>query len=106
MSFFSDTINTLTQLGLTGPNLIAAVTCISNNSPTAAVRAACSIILANAANPTVVKDEVTKIAEIPNLPSSVMALLPELAAAQSPSQVVAIVQAIETSVGSTGFLGF
>lgn len=105
MSNFSTIVNALSASGLTGSSLTSAVHAVFSGSPRAAVMSACAIILANSNNPSVVKDEVTKMAEIPNLPAAVNNLLPELLAATTPAQVAQIVQAIELAVPA-GFLGF
>jgi hypothetical protein len=105
MSSFSSIVTALTSSGLTGSALTSAVQSVFQASPRAAVMAGCSVLLSNSQNPTVIKDEVTKMAETPNLPVAVANLLPELLTATSPSQVAQIVQAIEVSVPAN-FLGF
>lgn len=102
MSTLSSLVNTFQSLGITGTTLTSAIAAVAANSPTAAVQANCVTILQNSASPTVVKDMATKMAEIPNLPIAVANLLPGLVAAQSPQEVVAAVQAIETAVHPTG----
>lgn len=111
MSTLSSIINVLQGAGLTGTNLTSALSTLVANSPTTAIKAACSVILSNSSSPTVIKDEATKMAEIPNLPISVANLLPSLVAATTPVEVVQIVTEIESAVNATtgtvgGFLGF
>jgi len=95
----SSIITTLKGLGLTGTNLNTAIQAIAGSSPTSAIQQACTTILQNSNNPTIVKDMVTKIAEIPNLPVAVANLLPALQEATTPLQVVEVVQNIETALG-------
>ena len=97
-------ITTLTNAGLTPAVAAQAISTLAVNSPNNAVMAICNVILANSNNPTVIKDECVKLAEIPNLPQSVAALIPSLAAAADPVQVMNIVHMIETNIrGSSIF---
>jgi hypothetical protein len=98
----SNIVSILQGAGLTGTNLATAVSSIAASSPTAAVQANLTAILANSANPKVVGDLITKLAEIPNLPTAVANLLPSLEAAANPMDVVKAVQAMETALGPGG----
>lgn len=104
----SSVISTLQAAGITGTSLATAIGTLAANSPTAAVQGICTVILSNSSNPSVIKDECVKLAEVPNLPVSVANLIPELAAATSPLQVVQVVQAIEAAIGAgnSAFSGF
>lgn len=101
MSTLSNIISTLKAAGLSGTTLTQAIQTIAGASPTAAIQANCTTILANASNPAVVKDMATKIAEISNLPPAVAALLPGLTAATTPEAVVEAVRDIETALTSS-----
>lgn len=104
-------ITTLTNAGLTPAVAAQAVQTLAVNSPNTTVMAICNVILANSNNPSVIKDECVKLAEVPNLPQSVAVLIPSLAAATDPVQVMNIVHMIEQNVrgsstftlGSSGF---
>jgi hypothetical protein len=106
MSTLTNIVAVLKNAGVTGPTLINAIQSIAASSPTAAIQAACTTILANSNNPAVVKDEATKIAEIPNLPTAVANVLPVLQAATTADQIIEAVRDLETALGpSTGGLG-
>jgi len=103
MSFNLGTlITTLTNAGLTPAVAAQAVQTLAVNSPTNAVMAICNVILANSNNPTVVKDECVKLAEVPNLPQSVAVLVPSLANATDPVQIMNIVHLIEQNIRGSG----
>jgi hypothetical protein len=101
-STLSSIVSILQSAGLTGTNLASAVSTIAASSPNAAVQANLTAILSNSGNPKVVADLITKLAEIPNLPTAVANLLPSLEAAQNPMDVVKAVQAMETALGAGG----
>ena len=97
-------INILQTAGLTPAGAAQAVQTLAVNSPSNAVMAICNVILANSNNPSVIKDECVKLAEIPNLPQSVAVLIPSLAVATDPVQVMNIVHMIEQNIrGSNVF---
>lgn len=95
-------ITTLTNAGLTPAVAAQAIQTLAVNSPNNSVMAICNVILANSNNPSVIKDECVKLAEIPNLPQSVAVLIPSLAAATDPVQVMNIVHMIEQNVRGNG----
>lgn len=64
-------LSTLQAAGLTPAVAAQAIQTLAVNSPSNAVMAICNVILANSNNPSVIKDECVKLAEIPNLPQSV-----------------------------------
>jgi hypothetical protein len=106
MGALSSFVSTLTSAGVTQTTIPTILQTLANLSPNAAINQACHIILANSNNPTVVKDEATKLAEVANLPAGVAALLPSLENATTPMQVVQAVQAIEAAIGgASGLLG-
>jgi hypothetical protein len=105
-STLNNIVTVLKSAGLTGTTLTGAIQSIAGNSPTSAIQAACTTILANSANPAVVKDMATRIAEIPGVPIAVANVLPILQAATTPDQVIEAVRDIETALGpNTGGLG-
>lgn len=104
-------ISTLQAAGLTPAVAAQAVQTLAVNSPNTAVMSICNVILANSNNPSVIKDECVKLAEIPNLSQSVAVLIPSLASATDPVQIMNIVHLIEqnmrgTSIFSLGSSGF
>lgn len=109
MSTLGSLIQSLTSAGASSSVIQTAVQAVAQLSPVSSIQSACTTVLANSNNPTVVKDMATKIAEIPNLPVAVANLLPSLqaaAASNNPMQVIQVVQAMETAIGpSTGGLG-
>jgi hypothetical protein len=106
MSTLSSIVSVLKAAGVSGSTLTSAVQAIASSSPTAAIQADCTTILANSNNPAVVKDMANKIAEIPGVPIAVANILPALQAATTPEAVIEAVRDIETALGSnTGGLG-
>lgn len=89
----------LSAAGVSATSLPSIIQALAANSPTSAVKAACTTILANSNNPSVVKDMAMKMAEIQGLPVAVVNLLPALTAAGTPLEVVNAVEAIETALG-------
>lgn len=106
MSSLSSIMKVLTSAGLSGTTLSTAVQSIVGNSPNTAVRAICTVILANSDDMEIVNAEALKLAEVPNLPASINHLLPTLKAAKTPLDVVNAVQAIETALGPQSFFNF
>ena len=114
MSMFSEFLKSvasnLSSSGITDPATLTKVfSGLSQLNPASPVLGLCNQILANAANPKVVDDLATKIAETPGVPASVIAILPALSnPAATPLQVIQAVQAIETALGAgqSGLLGF
>jgi RecA/RadA recombinase len=100
MSFSLNSVfSALKGTGLTGTALTSAVQAVIGNSPAAAVKAACAVIVANSGNPEVVKDEATKIAEIANVPAGVTALLPAMTVGGATAeQVIQVALQIEQLV--------
>ena len=98
----SQILSIFQSAGLTPAQISAGVQSLAASSPTTAVQTICTAILANSNNPKVVGDEVTKLAEVPNLPVAVANLLPTLGAATTPVEIVQAVQAIETAMGGNG----
>ena len=95
-------ITTLTNAGLTPQVAATAIQTLAVNSPSTAVMAICNVILSNSNNPSVVKDECVKLAEVPNLPQSVAVLIPSLAGATDPVQIMNIVHMIEQNIRGSG----
>ena len=100
-------INTLQQIGVPSANIPSALQSIFSMGPNAAIQQICQTLLANSGNAEVVKDASLKLAEIPNLPASVAAFIPQLqalAAMASPTNpinslsVVMLTQGIETAM--------
>jgi len=104
MSTLNSIFSALKGAGLTGTTLTSTVQALAANSPTSAIHAALTAVLANSGNLAVVKDEVTKLAEIPNLPQAVANLLPKLQAATTAEEVVTQVGLIETAMGPSNGL--
>jgi hypothetical protein len=80
-------------------------------SPNAAIQQICTVLMANSTNPEVVKDAATKLAEIPNLPASVGAFVPQLQALAAAVpinslSVVMLTQAIEATTQNSNPLSF
>jgi len=102
LGIFNNLVGALQNVGVPAANVPTVLSGILALSPTPAINAICQTVLAQSANADVVKNEATKLAEIPNLPASVAALVPQLAAAAgNPMQVVAVVQAIEAAMNTT-----
>ncbi len=102
----SSLVTALTGAGVTQNAIPTVLQTLAAMSPNAAINQICNSILANSSDLTVVKDEATKLAEIPNLPGAVVGLIPMLKAATTPTEVVEAVQAIEAAIGSrSGLLG-
>lgn len=106
MSSLGSIMNILKNAGLSGTGLSTAVQSIVGNSPNTAVRAICTVILANSDDMDIVNAEALKLAEVPSLPASINHLLPTLKAAKTPLEVVNAVQAIETALGPQSFFNF
>lgn len=105
MSTLSSLVSALKSAGASSSTIQSAVQAIAGASPTSTIQSICTIILANSNDPAVIKDEATKLAEVPNLPTAVANLVPQLEAAanaNNPMQVIQVVQAIETAIGGTG----
>ena len=101
--FLTNLISTLQGSGVSNaaiPGVIGGML-----GPHATIQALCKTILANSSNMAIVHDAATKLAEVPNLPSSVSGIVPELMAATSPMEVVQAVSAIETVMHSEGLGG-
>jgi hypothetical protein len=94
-------ISLLETNGVASANIPNVLSALALNSPNATITAALNAILANSNSPAVISDEAKKIAETPNAPASVIALLPSLAAATTPVQVVGIVQEMEAALQAT-----
>lgn len=96
MSTLGNIFSALKSAGLTGSALNSTFQSIVGSAPGPAVKAACSTIIANSSNPSVVADEAKDIAEIANLPDGVRALLPALTAPNvTPAQVIQTALQIE-----------
>lgn len=99
MSTLGNIFSALKASGLTGATLTSTFQSIVGSAPGPAVKAACSMIIANSSNPAVIADEAKDIAEIANLPDGVRALLPSLTAPNvTPAQVIQAALQIEQIV--------
>lgn len=106
MSSLNSIVSLLKNAGLSGTTLTGAISSIVGNSPNTAVRAICTTILANSGDSAIVSAEIIKLAEVPNLPAAVNALIPTLRSSTTPLQVVQAIQAIEASLGPQSFFNF
>lgn len=106
MSSLNSIVSLLKNAGLTGTTLTGAISSIVGNSPNTAVRNICTTILANSGDTAIVSAEIIKLAEVPNLPAAVNALIPTLRTSTTPLQVVQAIQAIEASLGTQSFFNF
>jgi len=106
MTTLGNLFSTLTSLGLTPSTVTSVVQSLAANSPTTQIKALCTSILANSSNPAVLRDLITKLAEVPNTPVAVSNLLPSLEAATTPHDVVQAIRDIESALGSGFNLGF
>lgn len=107
----SGVISSLQQIGVPSTSIPTALQTIFSMGPNSAIQQICQTLLANSSNSEVVKDAATKLAEIPNLPASVGAFIPQLqavAAAQpiNSLSVVMLTQGIETAMQNSNPLSF
>lgn len=86
MASTQSSLKSILSAGVPTTSLPSIIQALAANSPTSAVKAACTTILANSNNPGVVKDMAMKMAEIQGLPVAVVNLLPSLTAATTRSR--------------------
>lgn len=88
--------------GLTGSALSSAVGSIIGlfNTTKSQVKAALNGVLQASNDPVALGDAVTKLAEVPNLPSNIALLVPALRAAATPAAVAQIVATMQSELNS------